>query len=136
MHDVGGFLATAAVRGGARGAETGIDPEALARLVSFAWPGNVRELENEMQRAVALVGDAEAIRPRHLSAKLHSVSAAGDTAAIAVDDGTLRRARAACEARFVATALRRHGGNVSRTAAALGLSRVMLQRKMKEYGLR
>ena len=48
----------------------------------------------------------------------------------------LRDARAAFEARFIAEQLRRNGGNVSRTAEALGISRVMLQKKMKEYGLR
>jgi transcriptional regulator with GAF, ATPase, and Fis domain len=50
--------------------------------------------------------------------------------------GTLRRARSAFEARYVAEVLRQHGGNVSRAAEALGLSRVMLQKKMKGYGLR
>ena len=40
------------------------------------------------------------------------------------------------EARYVAEVLRQHGGNVSRAAEALGLSRVMLQEKMKEYRLR
>ena len=50
--------------------------------------------------------------------------------------GPLRRARAAFEARYIAEVLREHGGNVSRTAQALGLSRVMLQKKMKDFGLR
>jgi DNA-binding NtrC family response regulator len=48
----------------------------------------------------------------------------------------LRDARAAFEAQFIADQLRSHGGNVSRTAAAIGISRVMLQKKMKDYGLR
>jgi len=48
----------------------------------------------------------------------------------------LRPARAAFETHYIAAALRRHGGNVSQTARTLGISRVMLQKKMKEYGLR
>lgn len=48
----------------------------------------------------------------------------------------LREARAAFEAQYIADTRREHGGNVSRTAAALGLSRVMLHRKMKEYQIR
>jgi DNA-binding NtrC family response regulator len=38
--------------------------------------------------------------------------------------------------RYITEALRQNDHNVSRTARVLGLSRVMLQRKMKEYGLR
>jgi len=37
---------------------------------------------------------------------------------------------------FIAKVLREHNGNVSRAAQALGISRVALQKKMKEYGLR
>ena len=48
----------------------------------------------------------------------------------------LRQARAAFEAGYIREALARNSGNVSHTARALGLSRVMLQKKMKEYGLR
>jgi transcriptional regulator with PAS, ATPase and Fis domain len=48
----------------------------------------------------------------------------------------LRHARAAFEARHIRRVLDLHGGNVTRAAAALGLSRAMLQNKMKEYGLR
>jgi DNA-binding NtrC family response regulator len=60
-----------------------------------------------------------------------SLEVAGGPAA-----GSLQRARAAFEARYITEALRRHGGNVTRAAQALGLSRVALHRKMKEYGLR
>jgi DNA-binding NtrC family response regulator len=48
----------------------------------------------------------------------------------------LRPARAAFETHYIAAALRRHGGNVSQTARSLGISRVMLQKKMKAFGLR
>ena len=50
--------------------------------------------------------------------------------------GALRRAREAFEANFLTKALDEHKGNVSRAAAALGLSRAALQKKIKEYGLR
>jgi transcriptional regulator with PAS, ATPase and Fis domain len=48
----------------------------------------------------------------------------------------LRQARAAFEAQHIRRVLLQHDGNVTRAAAALGLSRAMLQNKMKEYGLR
>ena len=57
-------------------------------------------------------------------------------AAAPTTDLPLRQARAEFEAQFIRQVLAEHGRNVSRTARALGLSRVMLQKKMKEYGLR
>jgi Nif-specific regulatory protein len=120
----------------------GIEPAALERLVRFDWPGNVRELRNEIERAVALARDGEPIGPSHLSARLleageTSADGAAYGAALCGEErGSLLRARSAFEARYIGEVLRQQGGNVSRTAKALGLSRVMLQRKMKAYGLR
>jgi DNA-binding NtrC family response regulator len=48
----------------------------------------------------------------------------------------LRAARAQFEAAYLRSALGRCDGNVSKAARALGVSRVSLQKKMKEYGLR
>ncbi len=138
----------------ARAAEThkrriaGIHPSALARLVQFDWPGNIRELQNEIERAVALAVEGETIGVPHLSAKVDGTGAAAGPAPTAghgapagapeaaVGAADLRRARTAFEVRHIAEVLARQNGNVSRTAQALGLSRVMLQKKMKEYGLR
>jgi Nif-specific regulatory protein len=125
----------------------GLDPTACELLARFDWPGNVRELQNEIERAVALARDGDAIRPGYLSAKVTGgaavapVAVPGDGAGPAapapiVFGAPLRAARAEFEARYISAALRQHGNNVSRTARALGLSRVMLQKKMKEYGLR
>ena len=47
-----------------------------------------------------------------------------------------RDAQGPFEARYIAEVLAQQAGNVSRAAQVLGLSRVMLQKKMKEYGLR
>ncbi|MGH8630938.1 MAG: sigma 54-interacting transcriptional regulator, partial [Burkholderiales bacterium] len=128
----------------------GLEPAALERLMRFDWPGNVRELSNEMERSVALARDGETIGIEQLSMKLRQVQASGsgwvDSGANTVQSfvagegaepaGPLRQARAAFEARYIAEALKRQGKNVSRTAQTLGISRVMLQKKMKAYGLR
>jgi Nif-specific regulatory protein len=129
------MLAAAAVRHGKRVA--GIAPEAVELLLAFPWPGNVRELQNEMERAVALACEGEPITPGHLSGKLRGGDATARPVGPPADrTGPLRPARAAFEARYIREALRQHGGNVSHAARALGLSRVMLQKKMKDYGLR
>jgi Nif-specific regulatory protein len=130
------FLAAAAGRAGKR--IPGIHPEASALLESFGWPGNVRELQNEIARAVALARDGESIGPAHLSAKVRG-EAAGPAAAATPAEARadlLRPARSAFERRHIARVLGQEGGNVSRAARALGLSRAMLQKKMKEYALR
>ena len=131
----------------------GIEPGALDLLVRFDWPGNVRELENEIERAVALLGTGARIRREHLSDKLRG-GAPGVVDAVRPPpplpqrtsvpappamppsplDGRpqpLREARAAFEARYIDDVLRAHGGNVSRAAATLGLSRAMLHKRLR-----
>jgi len=116
----------------------GIERDALAALTAFGWPGNVRELQNEIERAVALARNGESVGLAHLSPKLHLADAPAAADAVLIEETMtdLRLARAAFEARHVRRVLALHGGNVTRAAGALGLSRAMLQNKMKEYGLR
>jgi transcriptional regulator with PAS, ATPase and Fis domain len=126
----------------------GIDGGAVELLQRHDWPGNVRELENVLERAVALARAGETIGAPHLPASLRGRAADFPPAIAAAPLGAqpsatapagnlpLRQARAEFEAQFIRQVLAEHGRNVSRTARALGLSRVMLQKKMKEYGLR
>ncbi|MGH7838848.1 MAG: sigma-54-dependent Fis family transcriptional regulator [Candidatus Binataceae bacterium] len=135
----------------------GFDEAATRLLASFSWPGNVRELQNEIERAAALARDGETIGANRLSAVLHSatsqppapvrvpasvsesqMSPAGNHGSLVEVDGdrSLREARAAFEARYIGEILRECAGNLSRAAKKMGVSRVQLQRKVKEYGLR
>jgi transcriptional regulator with PAS, ATPase and Fis domain len=129
----------------------GLDPAAVALLERYDWPGNIRELQNEIERAVVLTPHGGIIQPGQLSSELRaSLSDSGkepDLTAPAAeppaaaespsgDSKSLRDARATFEARFIADVLAHNDGNVSRSAGALGISRISLQRKMKEYGLR
>jgi transcriptional regulator with PAS, ATPase and Fis domain len=127
------FLAAAAARDGKP--VTGMLPATAELLTAFAWPGNVRELQNEIERAIALVRAGEKVGPEHLSAKLKAQGAA-PTAGTSRTTSDLREARTSFEIGFIAKVLRDHDGNVSGSARALGISRVALQKKMKEYGLR
>jgi len=137
------LLARAAERHGKR--ISGIEPAAMECLAHHDWPGNVRELQNHLERAVALARDGDPIAVALFAPRLRGLAGgswpAGAGEADASRDprraaGSLRQARAEFEARYIAGVLREHGANVSRAARALGLSRVMLQKKMKEYGLR
>jgi len=113
--------------------EMTVEPDALECLIRYAWPGNVRELEHELERAVTLAGDATVLGCDHFSERVVSASAGG---ARVRPTGSLKQARSAFEKDYVAHALRTHNGNVSQAARALGISRVMLQKKMKSFGLR
>jgi Nif-specific regulatory protein len=130
------FLAEAAVRH--RKDIRGLQGGALDLLMAFTWPGNVRELQNEIERAVALAAAGESLGPSHFSAKLTGgqVAAAAAEAPEPETGKPLREAREAFEVRYIASVLRHHDGNVSHAARALGISRVMLQKKMKQFGLR
>ena len=118
------------------------DPTAMDLLENYDWPGNIRELQNEIERAVVLAPRGESIKPEHLSGELRGAAAdsrakSPETSATPTPNGALLRdARAGFEARYIAEALEHNAGNVSRTATALGISRISLQRKIKEYGLR
>jgi two-component system nitrogen regulation response regulator NtrX len=88
-----------------------------------------------------LACDGDTLEPLHLSAKLapnqpSAAAPAPDVAPARYADVPLREARDAFEARHIGAALDHYAGNVTRAAQALGLSRSMLHKKMKEYGLR
>jgi transcriptional regulator with GAF, ATPase, and Fis domain len=103
---------------------------ALAKLCGYRWPGNVRELENEVLRAAALGG--ETIVVEDLSPH---VAAGEPVAPIDVDDLTVRARVERLERTLVREALSRSGGNQSRAARLLGLSRFGLQKKLRRYGI-
>jgi len=110
-------------------------PEVVAALTAHSWPGNVRELENEMRRLVVLADGV--VRLEHLSPQILAsagLNAPEEVAPIDVS-GDLRAAVANFEASAISSALEGAGGNKSRAAAELGISRFALQRKMEKYGL-
>jgi len=109
--------------------------EVVAALAAYDWPGNVRELENEMRRLIVLAGDT--VRLEHLSdhvlqAPGGGLVEVGSQASVAVT-GDLRAAVANFEERAIHAALAGAEGNKSRAAAALGISRFALQRKLEKY---
>jgi two-component system response regulator HupR/HoxA len=119
-----------------------IDPAALELLEKYDWPGNIRELQNEIERAVVLTPHGESIGPEDLSDELRAAAADSKakppkiSATPPPNGALLREARADFEAHYIAEVLAHNSNNVSRTATVLGISRISLQRKIKEYGLR
>jgi two-component system, NtrC family, response regulator HupR/HoxA len=118
----------------------GFDDEVLERLRAYRWPGNVRELRNEILRMLALsdgrVLSAADLSARVLCAGTEGVDAGGDASVSdAGATGTLKDRLEALEAKVLSETMRRHGGNKSRAASELGLSRVGLRSKLVRHGL-
>ena len=111
-----------------------LDAEAHARMLAYSWPGNVRELENEIERLVVLAGDAPTIGAELLSPRIrqYAPSAALDAAD---DEASLPAAVEALERRMISDAMRRHGGNKTRAAEELKVSRRNLIRLVQKYQL-
>jgi len=108
--------------------------EVQAALAAHSWPGNVRELENEMRRIVLLAEGS--VQLEHLSPSVLSgepVSGADEGEAMPLVMGDLRHAVEQFERRAIEAALKRAGGNKSRAAKELGISRIALQRKLDKF---
>ena len=108
-----------------------LTPDARDALMAHRWPGNVRELANVMER-VALLSDRDEVTGAVLDFLTPDDAAEPAEPADVADAGSLEGAlRARIEA-----GLRASGGNIRRTAAALGISRNTLRARMDKYGLR
>jgi transcriptional regulator with PAS, ATPase and Fis domain len=115
-----------------------LSAECAAPMLDYPWPGNVRELENEVERLVVLSGDAAMIGPEHLSARIRNWSPAAAAPTVAEPGGDSHSLPAAVEAlerRMIGAAMRRHGGNKTRAAEELKVSRRNLIRLVQKYEL-
>ena len=103
---------------------------AWSKLESYAWPGNVRELENEVRRALALCEGV--IREEDLTAQVVGRAASRGSAAGGMN---LRTRLDGLERELVEEALGKTGGNQTRAARMLGVSRYGLQKMIKRLGV-
>jgi len=114
----------------------GLSREARDLLLAHAWPGNIRELQNAIERALILA-EGELISAGQLGIVPR---ASGDVATPATPIPDIERRPevlgvAEVEKQMIVEALRRANGNKSRAAAALGLSRTQLLRRVRRFGL-
>jgi two-component system response regulator HupR/HoxA len=103
---------------------------AMDRLVAHTWKGNVRELENEIERVVALAGDAERVAVDMLSEHVSGVQHGENAAPGDVPSGNLSDAVDHLKREMIRNALE-ETGNKSRAAESLGMPRQSLQKMMK-----
>ena len=103
-------------------------PEVISELSSYDWPGNVRELENVVERAIIL-SDSEYITRID---KLAGGASPGAAIKDWMDRLSFNEARQEIERAYIERALAETGGNRTRAAKVLGISRRSLLYKLKE----
>ncbi len=116
--------------------EVRLNPEALKLLIQYGWPGNVRELENVMERAVILCGD-KVITPNDLPGEL---AASRTEPKVDIDlfiplTKPLPEALEQIEEQMIRRALDASGQVQVRAAEMLGITKSLLQYKLKKYHL-
>jgi DNA-binding NtrC family response regulator len=112
--------------------EPALAADTALKLKSYQWPGNVRELRNVLERAVILSGGSP-IAPAHIM-----IEGAGYDRSSVEDHlhSLLRELNLpAIEKRLVEIALEISGGNKSRAAEKLGISRRALYGRLEKFGL-
>ena len=115
-----------------------LTPETLSSLRSFSWPGNIRQLENVLERMV-LMSENDTLRisdlPPEIAAEVGPVAEATPGDSVSFKE-LVKKQTQSVERDLIEKALEEKGGNVTRAAEKLGLSRKGLQLKMKELGVR
>ena len=102
---------------------TGFNRHALNALEEYEWPGNVRELENRIKRAVVMA-EGPRLTPDDLELS---------SAALQCEHWTLKEFRETLEKDVIQQELAKHHGNVTKTAAKLGISRPTLHELLNRY---
>ncbi|MCW1428476.1 sigma-54-dependent transcriptional regulator [Novosphingobium sp. JCM 18896] len=122
--------------------EQGVTPpeitaEAMTALQAYEWPGNVRQLRNVVERTIILTPrdkldsiESNMLPPEILSGRLQS-----DSLMSAMMGVPLREARETFEREYLKVQIRRFSGNISKTAAFIGMERSALHRKLKLLGM-
>ena len=113
--------------------------DAMAALQTYDWPGNVRQLRNVVERTLILAPQDELgaigldLLPPEIAAEPGRL--VPSEAARSIMGTPLREAREAFEREYLRAQVRRFSGNISRTAAFIGMERSALHRKLKALGL-
>ncbi len=109
----------------------GFTPRAMDLVMRHTWPGNVRELENVVERAV-IMARTDMISEAELPDAFKQLDQEAEKTGIDLTPG---RSLKEMEREMILRTLEDSGGNRTRTAEILGISRRTLQLKLKEYGI-
>jgi len=102
--------------------------DAVERLLAYPWPGNVREIQNVLERSMLVARGQVTINVEHLPGEFRARTGLGDRRHTPMTLDAL-------EHQHVERTLRYHGGNRTRAAKELGISRATLINKIKLYAI-
>jgi len=111
----------------------GITPDAVNLLMAYGWPGNVRELRNTIEKMVVLArGDRLTARdiPPNIKSEARRGGDGDVSGGLAVAPES---SLADAEKAMIYAAIKQQGGNRTKAAEALGISRRTLHRKLRQY---
>jgi len=109
-----------------------LSDEACAALQTRSWPGNVRQLRNMIEQVLILGADGGEIAVEELPDNRGAAATAGLSGLMGmVASLPLREARELFEREYLIAQINRFGGNISKTAAFVGMERSALHRKLK-----
>ncbi len=116
----------------------GMTPQALRQLKSYHWPGNIRELESVIYEAIVL-SDSPMISEANLPQRIRSLKNGGDE--IIIEPGkslqdAVQNVIEKTEITFIEKALNDAGGNKTKAAQKLGISRKTLFNKLTQYQIK
>ncbi|MDI6808544.1 MAG: sigma-54 dependent transcriptional regulator [Candidatus Eisenbacteria bacterium] len=112
-----------------------VSGEAMQLFISYPWPGNVRELRNLVERII-LLEDDDRILPEHLPPEVRNPSRGpGERGPDSTPTQGGPNSLKEIELLAIQDALKKSGGNKTKAAAILGISRQTLRAKLKECGL-
>jgi len=110
------------------GEVTSLNPAAARWLQAQPWPGNVRQLQQAVERAVLVDTrdrlDVESFTDLAATPGREAADSLPEVGAMTIDE---------IERAMILKSLRHHGGNISRVAESLGLSRPALYRRFEKY---
>jgi two-component system, NtrC family, response regulator HydG len=104
-----------------------ISPNTLKRLEKHLWPGNIRELQHSVERAV-IMSESNILEPQDFF-----ISQKDEDKIEKLSNSNMNLEET--EKMLIRKVVDKHGGNISRAAKELGLTRASLYRRIEKYGL-
>ena len=114
--------------------EKTVTDEVIKTLMQHNWPGNVRELKNVVERMV-IMSSADVISKMDILPLVDSGKIEKATLKEELPLASFRTAKLDFERQYIIRKLREFGGNISRTAEAIGMERSHLHKKIRSYGI-
>lgn len=107
---------------------------AILRLTEAPWPGNVRQLRNTVEK-IFVLARGQAVTQQEIEAAIEPDAEGARCPQDILDVTDYREARRRFEVAYLTRKLHEHNGNVTRTAATIGLERQSLQEKIRQLGI-